>query len=177
MKLNVTKAICVNAVVAALYIVFTMPFGTISTSSGLQFRPAEALTILPALFPYVTVGLTIGCAVSNIVSAFGVLDVILGSLTTLIAGILTSLKPFRKFYLAPIPPVVLNALILPAVWILAGGEAGWTVYGINCASLLLTQGVVIFGLGIPLYFFADKKLKPLLSLDTEYKERKNNENK
>ena len=57
MKNNYTKMIAVNALVAALYVVLTMPFGVITTSSGFQFRPAEALTILPALMPYTVIGL------------------------------------------------------------------------------------------------------------------------
>ena len=168
MNKNLTKFVCVNAVVAALYVVFTMPFGTISTSSGFQFRPAEALTILPALCPYTIVGLTIGCAVSNLVSQFGIFDIILGSLVTLIAGFLTSTKLFNKFWSAPLPPVILNAALLPLIWFLVPeAEASFAIYFANAASLLLTQGVVIFGLGIPLYFVTQKKLLGLMSLEKE----------
>ena len=162
---NVTKFVCFNALVAALYVVFTMPFGTISTASGLQFRPAEALTILPALCPYTVVGLTIGCAISNMTSAFGVFDVVLGSLTTLVAGLVCCLRPFRKSYTAQIPPILLNAIFLPLVWMIGVPNAGAGVYFTNAISLLLTQSVVIYGLGTPLYFFTKKKLLPLLSLE------------
>lgn len=165
MKKNVTKFVCVNAAVAALYVVFTMPFGIISTQSGLQFRPAEALTVLPALCPYTVVGLTIGCAISNLVSQFGIFDILLGSLTTLIAGLLTSTKLFNKFWSAPIPPVILNAAFLPMIWMLADPELGWSLYLINAGGLLLTQSVVIFGLGIPLYFLTKSKLLPLMALE------------
>ena len=161
---NATKFVCFNALVAALYVVFTMPFGTISTASGLQFRPAEALTILPALCPYTVVGLTIGCAISNLTSAFGVFDVVLGSLTTLAAGLLCCIKPFRMPYTAQIPPILLNAMFLPLIWMIGAPES-ITVYLTNAVSLLLTQSVVLYGLGTPLYFFTKKKLLPLLSLE------------
>ncbi|MEG2014621.1 MAG: QueT transporter family protein [Clostridia bacterium] len=161
MQKNSTKFICFNAVIAALYVVLTMPFGVISTSSGLQFRPAEALSILPLLFPYTVWGLTIGCAISNLVSAYGIADIILGSITTLIAGLITT--KMQKFYLAPLPPIILNALILPLIWLLFAGQAG---YLINMAGLLLTQSAVIYGLGVPLYFIAKKHLVTVMSLDT-----------
>ena len=161
MKAHSTKFLCVNAVLAALYVVLTMPFGVLTTASGFQFRPAEALTILPVLFPYTVWGLAIGCAISNLVSAFGVADVVLGALTTLVAGFLTA--RCRKFYLAPLPPVLLNAFLLPLIWMIASPVSYWP----NVLSLLLTQSAVIFGLGIPLYFLAKKTMMPLLSLDNK----------
>ncbi len=160
---NATKIIAMNAAVAALYVVFTMPFGTLAINPYVQIRPAEALTILPALMPWSIVGLTVGCAVSNIISTFGILDVLLGSTITLIAGLLTAFV-FKKFYLAPIPPVVLNALLLPVVWLLAAPEGvTWSVYLLEVLGLLVSQSVVCFGLGIPLYFATRKHLLPLLN--------------
>ncbi len=155
------KFVAVNAVVATLYVVFTMPFATFSTGI-LQFRPAEALTVLPALFPYVSLGITVGCMVSNVVSAFGLLDVLLGSLTTALACILTAYLCKNK-WLAPLPPIVLNATVLPLVWMFAGGLGQYT-YIVSMLFLLVSQSVVCYGLGIPLYVFADKKLRPLLEL-------------
>lgn len=158
MKSNATKIIALNAVIAALYVVLTMPFGIISTSAGFQFRPAEALTILPSLVPYVTPGLAIGCAISNMVSAFGIADILLGSLITLTAGYLSGKT--KNPWLAALPPVLLNAIFLPLVWLLATGDVG---YWFNCASLLLTQSAVIYGLGVPLHFIFKKRVMPLLN--------------
>jgi uncharacterized membrane protein len=162
MKKNVTKFVAVNAVIAALYVVFTLPLNALASQSLFQFRPAEALTVLPALAPYTTVGLVVGCALSNTLSAYGIADVLLGSAATLLAGILTSIKPFNKFYLAPLPPVVINAAFLPLIWMIA--DPTGVVYWTSCFSLLVTQCVVIFGLGIPLYFLAKKRMMPLLEL-------------
>ena len=158
MKTNVTKYIAMNAVIAALYVVLTMPFGVISTSAGLQFRPAEALAILPSLMPYVTPGLAIGCAISNMVSAFGIADVVFGSLVTLVAGYLSG--KIKNPWLAALPPVLLNATLLPLIWLLAMGDAGYIV---NAGSLLITQSAVIFGLGVPLHYVFKKRVMPLLN--------------
>lgn len=159
MKKTATKIIVINALVAALYVVLTMPFGVISTSSGLQFRPAEALTILPSLMPYTMFGLAIGCAVSNFVSAFGILDVVLGSLITLAAAFLTS--KIKNPFLAALPPVLLNAVFMPLVWLIAAGDAA---YWINAGSMLLTQGAVIYGIGVPLHFVFKKYIMPQINL-------------
>jgi len=158
MKKNTTKLLALNAIIASLYVVLTMPFGVISTSAGLQFRPAEALTILPCILPHTISGLAIGCAISNIVSAFGIFDVIFGSLITFIAGIITS--KIKNPFIAALPPILLNAIFLPLIWLLAMGDFA---YWINALSLLLTQSVVIYGLGIPLHAVFKKRILPLLN--------------
>ncbi|MEG1073265.1 MAG: QueT transporter family protein, partial [Oscillospiraceae bacterium] len=78
------------AMVAALYAVMSY-FGNIfgMTYFGIQFRFAEALTVLPFLFPATVPGLFVGCFIANILSPFGALDVVFGSLATLLAAFLT----------------------------------------------------------------------------------------
>lgn len=160
---NATKQVAINAVIAALYVVLTMPFGQLAINPFVQIRLAEALTILPALIPWSVVGLTMGCAISNIFSSFGPLDVILGALITLMAGLLTAFV-FRKSYLAPLPPVLLNAFLLPLVWLLASAEGTTlSVYFLKVVGLLISQGIVCFGLGIPLYYVVRKRILPTLN--------------
>ncbi len=162
MKKNATKIIAVNAVVAAMYVVLTMPFGVITTGI-FQFRPAEALAILPAIAPYTMIGLAIGCGISNMVSLFGIYDIVLGSLVTLLAGYLSSTKLLCNKWLAPLPPILLNALLLPLIWLLSDSSVG---YLICMCSLLVSQSVVIYGLGVPLYMLTKKRLMPMISLDS-----------
>lgn len=164
---NTTKILAINALVAALYVVLTMPFGIITTSSGMQFRPAEALTILPALMPYTVLGLAVGCGISNFVSAFGLPDILLGALTTLVAAYLTS--KIKKPYLAAIPPVVLNAVFMPLIWMISSNEIA---YWVNAGSMLLTQAVVIYGIGMPLYYIMKKYVMPHINLPTASKKDK-----
>lgn len=163
---NYTKIIAINAVVASLYVVLTMPFGVITTSSGMQFRPAEALTILPALMPYCVWGLAIGCGISNLVSAFGIADILLGALVTLVAGLITS--KLKNPFLAALPPVILNAIFMPLIWMIASPVAYWA----NMASMLLTQGVVIFGIGIPLYYVFKKYVMRYVAIPQNEKIKK-----
>lgn len=124
-----------------------------------QVRIGEALTILPLLYPEAIPALFIGCILSNIGSPFGFYDIIIGSCVTLVAGVLTYIvgkkvknKPL-KIVLGGLPPVLLNAFILPAMWLLFDFESG---YALNMASLLLTQSVFVYALGTPLFIAADK---------------------
>lgn len=165
-----TKHLALNAVVAAIYVVLTLPLGSVANNSFIQIRPAEALAVLPALIPSTAIGLAVGCAISNILSAFGLIDILLGSVVTLAAALLTA-RFCKKSYLAPIPPTVLNAVFLPLVWLLAvavdNPNASFTASGYfwQMASLLVSQAIVCFGLGIPLYYVVKGRVLPRLNLD------------
>ena len=100
---HTAKYIAVNAVVGALYVALTVPFGALATNPYIQIRPGEALTVLPAIMPYCIPGLAVGCAIGNIMSSFGLLDIILGTLVTVVAALLTAFV-FKRFALAPLPP-------------------------------------------------------------------------
>jgi len=147
---NTTKIICFNAVIAALYIALTMALAPISYGV-IQLRVAESLTILPAVLPFSVIGLFIGCAISNSISLFGIYDVIFGSLITLLAGLLTS--KLKNKWLAPLPPIVLNAFGLPLIWYLIGSE---TVYWVNVFSIFVSQTVILYLLGVPLLVLIKK---------------------
>ncbi len=100
------------AVIAAAYTALTMLFAPISFGHAIfQFRVSEALTILPAITSASIPGLFIGCLVSNLLGGFGPIDIIFGSLATLIAAIL-SRKLKNAPWLVPLPPVIINALIV-----------------------------------------------------------------
>ena len=146
-----TKILTYNAVIGALYAVLVI-FLPLSYGA-FQFRFAECLVILPIFFPPACIGLAVGCAVANIfsVAAIPVADVVFGSLTTLAAGLLTA--KIKKFPWAFLPPIVLNAFIIPLILLFFGGE---TVYWLNVLLIGAGQTAVIFGLGTPLYFLIKK---------------------
>ena len=98
-----------SAIIAAIYVALSVAFAPISYGL-LQVRIAEALTVLPAFTPAAIPGLFVGCIIANIIGGNGPLDVIFGSLATLIAAILSYKMP--KKYLVPLPPVLVNAVII-----------------------------------------------------------------
>ena len=109
-----TQFITEAAVIAAIYTVLVLVFQPISYGP-IQFRIAEALTILPFFTPAAIPGVTLGCFLSAVFTGADVLDLVFGSLATLIAAILSyRLRRFK--YLVPLPPIIANALIIP--WVL-----------------------------------------------------------
>ena len=99
------------ALIAAIYVVLTYFISAFNLASGaIQVRISEALTILPAAIP----GLFIGCLLSNLLTGCMPLDVVFGSLATLIGACGTYALRKHK-WLAPLPPIVANTVIVPFV--------------------------------------------------------------
>ncbi len=130
-----TRALCMSAIIAALYAALTLCLPALSYGAygALQCRLAEALTLLPMVLPQAVPGLAVGCLVSNLLSPVGVWDVLFGTLATLLAGLGTRCLR-RRPLLAAACPVVCNGLIvggmlaivyqLPAVLTVAQVAAG-----------------------------------------------------
>lgn len=110
---NTAAFVANGAIIAALYVVLTMVFAPISFGA-MQVRVAEALTILPMFTPAAIPGLFIGCLLANILGGGIALDVIFGSLATLIGAVGAWLLR-KKRWLVPIPAIVANTLIIPLV--------------------------------------------------------------
>ena len=113
MKSKKLVFICQAAVIAALYVVLTYVFSAFA-SGVIQVRVSEALTILPAFTPAAIPGLVIGCLLSNTLTGCVLLDIIFGSVATLI-GALGSYALRRHTWLVPIPPIVSKMIIVPFV--------------------------------------------------------------
>ena len=102
------------AVIAAIYVVLTLLFAPFSYGE-VQVRLSEALTILPVFTPAAVPGLFVGCLLSNILGGCIVPDIIFGSLATLTGAVFTYLLRNQSRFLAPLPPILANALIVPFV--------------------------------------------------------------
>ena len=108
---NYTRYLTQAAAIAAIYTVLTLVFAPLSYGEGMvEVRISEMLTVLPYYTPAAIPGLFVGVIISNLFSPVGAVDVVLGSLATLIAAWLTYKMP--KKALAPLPPVVANGLII-----------------------------------------------------------------
>jgi uncharacterized membrane protein len=140
------KDLTFAAVIAALYAALTVVFAPISYGA-VQFRVAEALTLLPVLFPQAIPGLAVGCLVANLIGGYGIWDVVFGTLATLIAAILTrGLR--RNVWLAAVPPVLVNAVVV--------GLMLRFVLELPLLPTMATVGagqiVVVYILGVPLIY-------------------------
>ena len=67
------------SMIAAIYVVLTIVFAPISFGQ-IQFRIAEALTILPAFTPAAIPGLFVGCLIGNILGGAILPDILFGSM-------------------------------------------------------------------------------------------------
>jgi len=150
MRKNSSRSIALAAMVAALYTVlgyFGNVFGL--TFGVIQIRFAEALTVLPFLFPSTAPGLVLGCLITNLLSPFGPLDVVFGTLATAIAAWLTAKVP--RWYLAPLPPVLVNMVILPPLWawteVGAINNAFWAACGFNAVTFAVGEVLACYILG------------------------------
>lgn len=142
---SLSKKVARSAVIASIYFISTLTFASVAFGP-IQFRPGEALTLLPAIMPEAVIGVTIGCLLSNVLSPVGLHDIVFGTLITFVAAILTRLLKKTKF-LYSLPPVILNAFFLPVIWLALKTD---TAYWVNFGSILASQSLVCFLLGIPL---------------------------
>lgn len=158
MKSTVLRRICRAALIAALYVALTLVMGPWAYSGFINLRPSEALTVLPVLFPESVFGLYFGCMLANVFSAASLYDVFLGSLVTLVAAALTRLV--RNVWAGGIFPVLLNAVFVPLILLAAGALE--QAYWLSFLSVLATQAVWYYALGVPLFFGLKKVMKDRL---------------
>ena len=115
MKLNKKTLFLVQAaLIAAIYVVLTVVFAPFSFGE-VQVRIAEALTILPVFLPAAVPGLFVGCLLGNMLGGAVLPDIIFGSLATLIGALGTRALRKAHPFLAPIPPIAANTVIVPFV--------------------------------------------------------------
>lgn len=150
MRKHSVRELTLAAMVAAMYAVmgyFGHVFGL--TFGPVQFRFAEALTLLPFLFPAATPGLFVGCLITNLLSPYGPLDLVVGSVATLLAALWT--QRVKNRWVAPVPAILCNAVLVgfTIAWSESGGNAetllaAWVFQG---GKLAVEEGLVCYVLG------------------------------
>ena len=104
------------ALIAAIYVVLTYFISAFNLASGaIQVRISEALTILPVFTPAAIPGLFVGCLIGNLFGGAIPLDIIFGSLATLIGACGTYALRKQNKFLAPVSPIVANTIVVPLV--------------------------------------------------------------
>ena len=136
------KQMVQGAAIAAVYVVLTMAFRPISFGP-VQFRISEALCVLPYFTPAAVPGVFLGCLISNLLGGAAALDVVFGSLATLMGAVGSRL--FRKNrYLVSLPPIAANTLIIP--WVLkyayGSGDMVWFMMITVGAGEILAVGIL-----------------------------------
>jgi uncharacterized membrane protein len=167
-----TRYIAQAGVIAAVYgglTWLTLAFGGFFAWGPIQFRVSEAVTVLAMFTPAAIPGLTIGSVVANLfnpqaVWPFSALDVVLGSLGTLLGAMwmwrfrsrtwLALLGPVlaNAFIVAAYLPILLRALGLTTLPVLGISLTGaWLpLYAVCVVTVGIGEAVVVYGLGLPL---------------------------
>lgn len=141
------------AMIAAIYVVLTYVFAPFSFGE-VQVRIAESLTILPLFTPAAIPGLFIGCLIGNILGGAILPDIIFGSLATLLGAVFTYRLRNKNKFLAPLPPIAANTVIVPFVLRFGYGVA------LPIPLMMLTVGIGELAscgvLGMVLYYALNK---------------------
>jgi uncharacterized membrane protein len=144
-----TRSLVKASLIGSLYCVIVLIFAPLSFGP-VQIRIAESLTLLPYIWIEAVPGLFVGCVLANLIGGFGILDVVFGSIATLIAAILTRKMP--NVFLAAVPPVLVNMIIVGAylAYLLDLPLLSTSLY------IGLGQALACFGLGIPMVWLVRK---------------------
>lgn len=164
MKKQNTQTLAKAALIAAAYFALTKLSEVLGIGFGaVQFRLSEVLTVLPVFTPAAIPGLTLGCAIANLSSPFGPVDVVVGTLATLLQSLCT--RRLRNFRQKDIPfaslvmPVLFNAVFVGAeiAFLSVGTDGFFTVFFTNALSVGLGEAVVCFALGLPFLRLIEKR--------------------
>lgn len=164
-----TLFIVQSGLIAALYAALTYLSTLLGLSyNAIQFRFSEALTILPVFTPAAIPGLAIGCFFGNLGSPFGIVDIICGTIATLLAAICTrkvrNIKVKGFPILAPLMPVIFNAVIIGAeiAYFMPEGTR-WVGFLISALEVGLGELVVCYLLGFLVFkAFSSSNLDKML---------------
>lgn len=158
------KRVSEASLIGALYVLLTLLSSSMGLAIGpLQFRLSELLTLLPAFTPAAIPGLFVGCLLSNLLCGAELLDIIFGSLATLLAAFLTRLLARRTLWLASVPPILLNTAVVPFLLAFVYHAEGTLPYFF--LTIFLGEFAVAGVLGTPLAYLLRRTLPRFFSDD------------
>ncbi|MBQ1183475.1 MAG: QueT transporter family protein [Clostridia bacterium] len=166
-RASLSRFVVTAALISAAYAVLTYVSATLGLAYlGVQFRLSEALNILAVFTPAAVPGLAIGCVIGNLGSPLGIIDVIVGTLATLlsavsiriVARVCKKTTPFLSIILS----TLFNAILvgLEIVWLL-GDSFTLVAFLVIALQVAIGEIVVCSVLGLPLYYGLKKQASRL----------------
>lgn len=138
------------SVVAALYIVLTLALPAMAYGP-IQFRLSEVMTLLAFIDPFYILPLTLGCAIANIGSPFGIIDIVIGSLASFLA--LYSMSKTKNIYMASLFPTLFCILIGLEILFLSNEPINlFLVTG----QIMISEFIVVSIIGVSLFKIIEK---------------------
>lgn len=145
-----TKRLIRMSIIASLYVVLTyaiQPFAY----GPIQFRPSEMMTLLAFIDPFYILPLTLGCAIANIGSPFGIVDVIIGSTASFLA--MWSISKTKNIYLASLFPTLFCVFIGLEILIFSGEPINFFLV---TGQIMLSEFIVVSIMGVTLFKIMEK---------------------
>ncbi len=137
-----TNRLVKGAVVASIYVALTL---MLPAYTAIQLRLSEIMTLLAYFNPFYIIPLTLGCAISNVASPFGIVDVIFGSLATFLAT--KAMSKTKNIYLSSLWPTVFSVIVGLEIAILSVEPVSFFLV---TGQIMLSQFVVVTIIGVPL---------------------------
>jgi uncharacterized membrane protein len=150
------KRLIFGAIIAAVYVVLTVVNPL--SFHAIQFRVSEILILTCFYNRSYRVPMIVGCLIANLLSPFGLLDVVFGTLATALAVI--PMHRMKNIWLASWLPVFANAVII--VIMIAGVTETPPLLQIGLVGL--GEFAVVTVVGAPLCKFVIEKNKTFIKL-------------
>lgn len=145
-----TKKLTKAGVVIALYVALTYAFSSLSYGP-LQFRISEILTLLAYIDPFYVLPLTLGNALANIGSPFGIIDVIYGTFLSFLA--LYSMSKTKNIYIASLWPAIFNAFIGLEIYLFSETPVNFFIVA---GQIALSEFIIVSLIGVPVFKLIEK---------------------
>ena len=138
------------SVIAALYVVLTLALPAIAYGP-IQFRLSEVMTLLTFIDPFYILPLTLGCAIANIGSPFGIIDIIVGTLASFLS--LYFMSKTKNIYVASLFPTLFCILIGLEILFLSNEPINlFLVTG----QIMISEFIVVSIIGVSLFKIIEK---------------------
>ena len=145
-----SSSIAKQAMVAALYAVLTWAIPSLSYGL-IQFRVSEIMTLLAFYNPQYVIGLTVGCAIANLFSSLGAIDIFVGTLASFLA--LFAMSKIKNIWIASLMPA-LSAIIIGAEIVLVSPEP--VSYFLITGQIMISELIIVTGCGVVLFKILEK---------------------
>lgn len=134
-----------QAIVAALYAVLTWALPALSYGP-IQFRVSEVMTLLAFFNPVYIWGLTVGCALANLLSSYGFVDVIVGTFASFCA--LYAMSRIKNIWIASLMPALFSVFIGLEILLLSDSEVNFWLITLQ---IMFSELVIVSVVGVPLF--------------------------
>ena len=167
-KYLTTKNIVLCGIIAGLYFILTIISGPLAFAGGsFQIRISEILNIFVFFNPVLIFGVSLGCLISNIFSMYGILDIIVGTLATILADLIIIFisRHIKNLFAGIICNVLVNTFLVPFAFILVDKTLlTFEFYFLSALWIFVGEVIICLLIGYPLFLFIILKNRKLLKL-------------